>query len=280
MRSLVGLLAHLPGKVAVFILLCGLSGAFAHAADDASEYAFPESFKIRVSSFHIFNADSDIAVFGSSGVGASIDFDKDLGGENDITVPRIDGYYRFNQHHRIDYTVFRTDRAGSETLDLDITLGDESFSIGDRIDTEIEFDNYRLGYGYSFYHSPKVELIVTVGLSVSRYDFSFALADGGKSGDVGATAVLPTYGLRMAYRIDSHWSLQFVSETFFIDVDDKFKGTLLNYEFDLEYQFANNILLGAGISRISADLDVDTSDWEGRLADSNRGILLYVGYYF
>ncbi len=98
MRSLVGLLAHLPGKVAVFILLCGLSGAFAHAADDASEYAFPESFKIRVSSFHIFNADSDIAVFGSSGVGASIDFDKDLGGENDITVPRIDGYYRFNQH--------------------------------------------------------------------------------------------------------------------------------------------------------------------------------------
>ncbi|MCP3669132.1 MAG: hypothetical protein GY814_01580 [Gammaproteobacteria bacterium] len=59
---------------------------------------------------------------------------------------------------------------------------------------------------------------------------------------------------------------------------DELQGAFLNYELDLRYRAGKNILLGVGTARLSFDLKSDADDWRGRIADSHRGILLYVGY--
>lgn len=264
--------------ILVMLQFCFI-GAIKHATAASEGEVSPDRLKFRLSSYNVFDADTDIAVFSSSGAGATVNFGDDLGGEKVVTIPRLDGYYRFNEYHRIDFTVFKTDRSGLEVLDLNVDLGEESYVIGDLLETDIKFSFLKLGYAYSFFHSPDVELSFTVGLNITEYDFSFGLENGGQSGSTGASAPLPTYGFRMAYNIDSNWSLYYVSETFFIHIDDELKGALLNYELDLEYRFDNSFVLGAGISRISADLDVSSSDWQGRLADSNRGLLIYLAYY-
>ncbi len=265
-------------KLAVCILLTA-PFSIALAADSHEAVAFPENFMLRLASYNVVSADTDIAVFGSSGIGTSIDFDDDLGGENSVVIPRIDAYYRFDKHHRIDFSSFRTKRDGSKTIEIDIELGDQSFSIGERIDSEIEFALTRVGYGYSFYHSPNVELTVTAGLNVNSYDFDFGLAGGGSDDSAGVSAPLPTFGLRLGYKISPKWYLRYVSETFFIEIEDTLKGTLLNYELDIEYRVSPRFTVGAGISRISTDLDADDSDWEGRITDSNRGFLLFGAFY-
>ena len=71
-----------------------------------------------------------------------------------------------------------------------------------------------------------------------------------------------------------------MSETFFIDIDDALEGTFLNYKRDIEFCFDKSFILGGGISRIATGLDVDNNDWKGRIADSNRGLLIYGAYYF
>ncbi len=72
----------------------------------------------------------------------------------------------------------------------------------------------------------------------------------------------------------------YVSESFFIELGDEFKGTLLNYELNLEYKFDNKLALGAGLARSSIDLEVKDPDWTGGIVDSYRGITLYAAFYF
>lgn len=263
--------------IALLVVLLALSPVTASAAEAV---AFPETFMLRISSYNVSSADTDISVFGPSGVGTNVNFDRDLGGENSVVIPRIDAYYRFDQHHRIDISSFRTERDGLKTINSDIDLGDQSFVDGDTLETQIKFSLFRLGYGYSFYHSSSTELTLTAGLNVSDYEFDFGLSGGASNNSAGASAPLPTFGLRLAYKISPKWSVRYVSETFFIEIDDTLKGTLLNYELDLEYRLTDSFILGAGISRISTDLDIDDSDWQGRLTDSNRGFLLFGAYYF
>lgn len=268
-----------PYVVGIF-LLSGLTMTGTLAASELNNLAFPEKFMIRLSSYHVNDADTDITVFSSSGIGTGVNFNKDLDGENSVTIPRIDAYYRFNAYHRIDFSSFRTERDGLKTIEIDIDLGDQSFVVGDRLDTQIKFSLTRLGYAYSFYHSPSVELSLTAGLNINSYDFEYSLANGASSSSSDVSGPLPTFGLRLAYKISPKWSLHYVSETFFIEIDDALKGTLLNYELDVEYRLNNSFVLGAGIARTSTDLDVDDGDWEGRLTDSNRGLLIYGAYYF
>ena len=248
------------------------------AADDGETYAFPEKFMLRLSSYRVENADTTLSVLSDVGLGTAVSFNDDLGGEDTLTVPRIDIYYRFNERHRIEFSHFSYHRDGRKLLQINIEFEDEKFTIGETVLSDINYEVLRFGYAYSFYHSPIVELSLTAGLSINSYDFDYSLASGASSSDV--SAPLPTFGLRVAYKINPKWSLRYVSETFFIEIDDALKGTLLNYELDIEYRLDSQFILGAGIARTSADLDVDDGDWKGRLSDSNRGLMIYGAYYF
>ena len=136
-----------------------------------------------------------------------------------LLFPGIDAYYRFNPRHRIDFTTFSIDREGSRTLAVDppIDIDDEDFS-GGTLNSEIKYTLYKLGYAYSFYHSSKVELSISAGLNFTQYDLKFSNAAGDKAETAGFTAPLPMFGLRMGYAITPKWSVNYVAESFFIDI--------------------------------------------------------------
>lgn len=250
------------------------------AAEATGNLAFPDKTMIRLSSYSVNQASTDISVLSSFGAGTIISFDDDLGGEDSATIPRIDGYYRFNERHRIDFSSFNIDRTGRKTITAALSIGDEDYLFNETVISEIKYNLLKLGYAYSFYHSPSVELSFTAGLNVTDYDLKFSIDDGSRTSVSGASAPLPMFGLRMGYRINSNWTVNYISESFFIEIDDAFKGTLLNYELDLEYKFDNKLAIGAGLVRSSIDLEVKDSDWSGSIVDSYRGVLLYAAYYF
>ena len=252
-----------------------LSGNTANA-QEAKSVAFPDKYMIRLGSYFVSRADTDITVLSSVGAGTSISFSKDLGGETTDSVPRIDGYYRFNDRHRLEFGSFTIDRNGTTTTS--VTIGDPPALTG-TITSNIEYTTTKIGYAYSFYHSPQVELSLAAGLNVTKYDISYSGSTGG-SGSNGVTAPLPVFGLQMTYAISPKWSVRYLSESFFIDIEDTLKGTLLNYELDIEYKMTKNFAIGAGITRVSTDFTVDDDDWQGGFSDSHRGIMLYGALYF
>ncbi len=91
---------------------------------------------------------------------------------------------------------------------------------------------------------------------------------------------MPLFGLSMSYAFSPKWSVRYLSEAFFINIEDTLKGTLLNSELDIEYKAFKNFAIGVGITRVSTDFDVDDDDWQGDFSDSHRGYLLYGSLYF
>ncbi|NNJ97761.1 MAG: DUF481 domain-containing protein [Gammaproteobacteria bacterium] len=250
------------------------------SADDAAVYAFPDKWMFRLGAYVVDGADTQISVNSDVGLGTSIDYERDLGGEDGETIPRIDAYYRFNYRHRIDFTAFSVSRKGERTLALDLNIGDENFTASETISSEINYTLYKLGYNYSFYHSPKVELSISAGLNLTDYELKFSDSTGAKFETADVSVPLPTFGLRMGYAITPKWSVRYVSEAFFIEIDDALKGALLNYELSTEYKLFKHFALGVGLARQALDVDVNDDNWRGSISDGYRGYNVFGTLYF
>lgn len=268
--------AALP-SVAAILLAAGFSST---AVAEDEKLAFDDRFTFRIASYSVQNADTDILVADSdTGIGVAYSFTDDFGGEDSATVPRIDVSYRFNDAHRLDFATFEIDRSGREVLLLEVDLGDQSYSIGETLVTDIDYKVFRVSYGYSFYRSDRVELGISAGLHLTTYDFDYRLEEGSSDDSADATGPLPMFGLRMSYALTPRWGVHFLSESFYIEIDDAYKGSFSISEIDIEYRFNDYFTLGAGIARFSTDLDADDSGWKGSITDSHRGILGYATFY-
>ncbi len=248
-------------------------------AQEAESVANPDKYMIRLSSYYVDRASTSFTVFDSSGIGVGISFDHDLGVYTTDSVARIDGYYRFNDRHRLEFGRFTVDRDGVTNLSTELKIGDETFAFDETMTSSIEYTITKVGYAYSFYHSPQVELSLVAGLNITDYDISYS-GSSGESGASGVTAPLPLFGLAMSYAFSPKWSVHFLSEAFYIDIEDTLKGTLLNNELSIEYKTFKNFAIGVGVTRVSTDFEVDDDDWRGDFNDSHRGYLLYGSLYF
>jgi hypothetical protein len=263
---------------AVVLSTMPMAGAF--AGEIGQEYAFPEKFMLRLSSYNIEAADTQVTALNDKGIGVGYSFSRDFDTDDSVTVPRIDMYYRINERHRIDFSTFSSDRDGEKELSIEVEIGDQVFEKGEVLKSSISYDLYRIGYSYSFYHSDRVELAVSAGLNITKYDLKFSNQDGSEREEADATAPLPMFGLQMGYAINSNWSLHYLMETFFIEIEDTYKGSFFNNEVTVQYRFLDNFLVGLGVARVAVDLEVDDNDWKGELVDSYDGYLLFAGYYF
>lgn len=265
-----------PGLMFFSALCPGAAAADEHDGD----LAFPQKFMFRIASYSVQDADTNLAVASSSsGVGVGYSFTDDLGGEDSVTIPRIDAYYRFNDRHQIIFTAFTYKLDGRKVLDIDVDLEDESFQVGQTLVSDIRYSLIKVAYGYSFYRTDRVELGVSAGLNINSHEFDFELADGSQGSSSDVSAPLPMFGFRMSYMMTPKWSLHYVTEAFYIRIDDALAGSFTTTELDIQYHFNPKFALGAGLSRHSTNLKADDSDWKGRIADSHRGLLVYASLY-
>ena len=264
--------------VAVSVLL--LTAPDSVSAEEAA-VAFPDKLMIRIGGYFVDDAKTTVSFnTGVAGLGTTIDYQKNLGGEDKDTVPRIDVYYRFNPRHRIDFTAFSIDRKGERILDQTIVIDGTTYNINESIQSDLKYTVYKLGYSYSFYHSPKVELSLSAGLNMTSYDFSIESSTTGTTEAAGVSVPLPVIGLRLGYAITPKWNVRYVSEAFFVDIEAKFRGGLVNYELNTEYKLFNNFALGAGIARLAVNAEVDDDDWRGTVNDGFRGLQVFGTLYF
>ena len=277
---------RLTNSAVMLCLAAAIAPAFSINSAVAAEneelaVAFPDRWMIRAGAYIVDQSKTQVSVNSDiGGIGTTIDYQRDLGGEDGDTIPRIDAYYRFNPRHRIDFTAFSISRKGERTLAIDIDLGDESFLISETVKSDIKYTLYKLGYSYSFYHSPKVELSLSAGLNVTSYDLKFENDTGTKAEAAGVTVPLPVIGLRLGYAITPRWYVRYVSEAFFIDIEDTFRGGLINYELNTEYKIFKHFALGIGIARLGTNVEVDDDDWRGSFSDGYRGATVFGTLYF
>ncbi len=120
----------------------------------------------------------------------------------------------------------------------------------------------------------------SAGLNIIKYDFRFSDITGAKSEAAGVTVPLPVFGLRMGYLMSPKWSVQYVVEVFAINFEDKFSGSLTNFELNTEYRLFKNFALGVGLASLGLNADVTSDDWRGSVTDRYAGFMAFGTLYF
>ena len=267
-------LRRLLTALAILPLLASASAA----AAERETLAFPERFVFRIASYSVRGADTELSVLSDTLIGSGFDFTDDLGGENNVDVPRIDGFFRINDRLRFEFGALQIRRDGLNRLEINLDIGDESYSAGDVVVSEIDYELLKLGYAYSFYRSREVELSFTFGLDLTSYSLDYRLVDGSSADSSKASGPLPMFGVRIAYMIEPKWSLHYLSEVLFIETGGV-EGSFVNHELDLRYRLDRRLVIGAGLTRFSMDLDSEDAEWRGRIADTHQGFMLFGAFY-
>lgn len=215
----------------------------------------------------------------SLGKGTEIDFEDDLGLDSSDTVFRLDGHYRFNQKHRLNFSVFDLSRDSSAAIQRDIQFGDEIFLIDTVVNSNFDLRIYKLVYTYSIMQRDNGYLGVSVGAHIADSKIGLAEQNLGKVEVRSITAPLPVLGLRGEYEIADRLTLTAIGEFFMVEFDDV-DGSLVDLYLGIDYQVIEHVAIGLGFNTVNFDVDVSKSDFSGSLDWRYDGALLFFKFDF
>ncbi len=247
-------------------------------------WAFAQSelddrFSINLGAF-ITDRDTDTRLDSDAlGKGTEIDFEEDLGLDSSDTVFRLDGHYRFNERHRVNFSVFDLSRDSSATIQRDIQFGDEIFLIDTVVNSEFDITIIRLTYTYSFWQRDNGYIGVTFGVHVADSKISLAEQNLGQSEISEITAPLPVLGLRGEYEITDRLTLTAVGEFFTVEFNDV-DGSLVDLYVGIDYQVIEHVAVGLGFNSVNLDVDASKNDFSGSLDWRYQGALLFFKFDF
>jgi len=213
------------------------------------------------------------------GSGTIIDFEDDLGLDASDTVFRVDGYFRVNDRHSLDFSAFDLARDASQAIQEDIQFGDVTFPIDTVIDAKSDLSVYKLAYTYSFLRRDRGSLGASIGAYVADAEMKLSERTLGQTERGDITAPLPVIGLRGDYSLSDRLTLRGSAEYFSLDYHDV-DGSLSDFFVAIDYQMGKHTSLGLGYNYVSIDADAKRSDFSGSLDWSYDGALLFLKFDF
>jgi len=233
-----------------------------------------DPFNLSLGAYFVTRTNGNIRLDRTAGlvtIGTSIDWERDLGGETSMTVPRIDGYYRFAPKHRVDFSWYKIERGGQIVTQRAIDFGDVSFPAGTAIDSTLDSETIKAAYTYSFYRTPQIETALSLGLHVTNMDASLQSAGLGIAQATSTTAPLPVFGFRLDYAITPKWLVRTKYELFFLDNFDTYQGALNDFTIAVEHRTFKRVGFGFGLNRSSLDLEIDDGNRQGSFSSLLSG---------
>jgi hypothetical protein len=247
----------------------------------ADDIMLPDTFMLRLGGYVINGADTIARLDANNGpVGTYIDFHDTLGGETRATVLRLDGLYRFNDHHALGFSWYDVKFSGSRVLSQDITWNGVPYSANTQVNSQLKFDVYKLNYQYSLYHNEKVELGVLFGFHIMHIFAGINASSINVSEGDAITAPLPVWGMFADYKFTPRFSAFYNYQVFHIDYQDKVRGGLQDFIFGLEYRLFRNVAVGAAYNRYSLNLKAKGNDATLYVDSAWNGVMLYGAVYF
>jgi hypothetical protein len=237
-----------------------------------------DPFNLSLGAYFVYNTNATLRLdrtVGVATIGTSLNWERDLGGETSLTVPRIDGYYRFAPKHRVDFSWYKIERGGQIVTQRDIVFGDASFQAGTPINSAFDTETTKLTYTYSFYRKPEIETALSMGLHVTKLDMSIQSPLGISESET-VTAPLPVFGFRLDYAITPKWWVRTKYELFFLDSADEIEGAYSDFTLSVEHRTFQHVGFGLGLNRNALDFDVSSDNKRGAVNSVLNGYMLYV----
>ena len=265
------------------IAMLVVTSSIAHAKE-----AVPDRFKIALGGYSVFRYDSTMSLTDPDlGAGISIRPEDTLGVDSRQTVLRLDGHYRFTKKHALTYSWYRISSQGNKALEEEFEWLDENgdritIPVGATIDTDLDYDIFKVGYLWSFHHTDKVELAAGVGLHMTRIGVNLrtdTTSSGIDARDVSTTVPLPVLSFGLSYSVTPklHWYIK--AEAFALKFED-WDGLYTDSSLGMEYRAFKNVGLGIGLGSNSLKVTEYASDYKFIFDNRITGLMVNVSAYF
>ncbi|MCL1143002.1 hypothetical protein [Shewanella gaetbuli] len=268
-------------------------------------------FSFNVGGFYA-NSDSYMVVTNpKSGGTFPLDFEDDLNLKEQQFLPFFEFTYSFNQKHNVylDWkSLHRTARSPALEKEFQITIDDTVYDVqaGISLQSTLDIDILRLGYGYDFAEGSNYIFGVSVGLHTMFIKTAF-------EGDIGicvpntelaaycdktitsprlvdnsVTAPLPDIGLYGTYEFLTDWVFKAHAQYFAVQYDNV-KGSLIDIRAVVEAKINDSWSLTAGFNYYKVDVDYEQTlsvlEQDVNIADYNinysfTGPMISVMYSF
>lgn len=280
------------------LLMVSLLGAPALAGD----------FTIELGGFYS-QSDTNMEVTDpTSGLGFTLDYESDLQLAENEFLPFIELNYHFNDRHNF-YLDWKQLHRNAETQALtnpfQIEINDTIYDIraGGKLNSTLNIDILRLGYGYDVIQGSHYDIGLSLGLHTMFINTGFEGVIGvcatsealinvcGSQAiprivDEHVTAPLPDFGVYANYEFIQGWTLVSRAQYFFIKLNDV-EGELIDVKLGLDAQFTSGWRLSVAYNYYKVDVNIDqkSTDKDAKIADYNIyysfiGPMLSVSYTF
>lgn len=253
-------------------------------ATPAQAQAMHDDFYLQVSGFWATGVDSDVRIAPASNPdgGTEIDLEEDLNLDSNEILPAIYGMARLGGGFSISAEYYSVGRSSSTTLARDIVYNDVTYPANATITAGFNTDIYRLGLGWAFVRNENVEFGAVIGLHATNLEFSME-----GQGRVGAQPIstqnrrteflapLPTIGLFANWQIAHNLTLNARADYLSLKVGD-YKGRLINFQTSLAWRFAGNFGAGITFRYVDYRVDVEKTNYVGRLDYQFLGPAIFI----
>jgi len=210
--------------------------------------------------------------------GDLINGENDLGLDRDLSLARLDGYYRLGRKHRVQFGYFTFERNAQKVISKDITFGDRTYSLNALLESNVKNTITQIGYMYSLRQTDRLEVSGTFGIHWMDIQSRFTGDIGGGMIETSSSDIagpLPLIGIDVDYAFNPRWIVSFRSMLFSVKIDT-FDGNLTDFRGSLEYYFMNNVGVGLGINRFDMDLTYTDNGGDGEFSWGYDGMQLYI----
>jgi hypothetical protein len=262
------------------------------ADDRYDDYQATERFKLRIGGFLIDRFDTT-ARFDSTQypIGTLIDLEEDFNVDPSETVLRIDGFYRFNNRHRLDWTYYRSRRSGSAVAEEEYVIGDPDDPEGGfiipkdaRVTTQWNYDLLKIGYAYSFLNKRRYEMFIGAGLNIRNLDveidYEVTITTFGDSDSLDGEGLipLPTAVIGGRWNFTDKWQGIFKYELFMLEMGD-YKGNQQDFQLLFEHSTFKHVGFGLGINTVDINIRAQDEKIRGEFDSRILGLLGYIKFY-
>jgi hypothetical protein len=199
----------------------------------------------------------------NTGVGVVVDFEDALDLEDSKLVLESEFLWRINERWRLDTNYFSLNRSSSRVLQEEINWGDVTFPIGADVDSQFKISDLRAAVGYSFFRRRDKELGIGIGIHATKFEASIESTSGAaEATDV--SAPLPVVNFYATMALTDTWAMNTRLDWLSLSYED-YSGDIRFVALDFLYQPFERVGFGFGYHGLLYDLEMDSTDWRGRV---------------
>ena len=214
-------------------------------------------------------------------IGTEFDGEKDTGLPVRKLIARGELMFRVRERGRVRLAnlFVPLDRRGSTVLTRTINFGNETYNIGDAVQTELQLRLLAISYTYSIVRTERLEIGASLGFDVVSYEAQVTVPARLRTAADDRSAPAPLAGLDVTARLSSRFYAEGRAQYLRVNVSSV-KGTLQAYEASLLYRAHPNITLGLGYLGLDVSVDSHKAGDSGLFSLRSTGpqLLVRVGF--